>query len=95
MTTTPQEPLEDPDIVPSGDPDLSPDPVAPGTDPETTPSSEPPQELWGVLEIRSVAPLGRTAQSLGARRRRVSSSTAAARSSPWMLLRTTRVTPAS
>ena len=45
MTTTPQEPLEDPDIVPSGDPDLSPDPVAPGTDPETTPSSEPPQEL--------------------------------------------------
>jgi hypothetical protein len=48
MTTTPNEPLEDPEITPSGDPDASPEPVnpvAPGEEPETDPSSEPPSEL--------------------------------------------------
>lgn len=46
MTTTPDEPLEDPAITPSGDPDASPepvDPVGPGSDPETPPEHEPPQ----------------------------------------------------
>jgi hypothetical protein len=48
MTTTPNEPVEDPDVTPSGDPDASPEPVSPDpaeTDPDTTPSSEPPDEL--------------------------------------------------
>ncbi|HEX3930481.1 MAG TPA: hypothetical protein VHW64_07250 [Nocardioides sp.] len=38
MTTTPQEPVGDPALTPSGEPDEAPlDPVAPGqpTDPET------------------------------------------------------------
>jgi hypothetical protein len=33
MTTTPDEPFEDPDVTPSGDPDASPEPVGPGADP--------------------------------------------------------------
>ena len=48
MTTTPQEPLDDPDITPSGNPDGPEpivDPVAPGSDPDTAPNSEPPDEL--------------------------------------------------
>jgi len=34
MTTTPNEPVQDPDVVPSGDPNTNPiDPVSPGEDP--------------------------------------------------------------
>ena len=34
MTTTPNEPVQDPDVVPSGDPNANPiDPVSPGEDP--------------------------------------------------------------
>jgi hypothetical protein len=29
MTTTPREPLEDPDVTPSGDPGAAPEPVGP------------------------------------------------------------------
>jgi hypothetical protein len=43
MSTTPDEPVEDPDVTPSGDPDASPEPVTP--DPDTAPNSEPPDEL--------------------------------------------------
>jgi hypothetical protein len=48
MTTTPQEPLSDPEIVPSGEPnDPVIDPAAPGepdteSDPQTDPASEGP-----------------------------------------------------
>jgi hypothetical protein len=44
MTTTPQEPFEDPDIVPSGDPASNP-PITPDpdTDPEDVPSGPPPE----------------------------------------------------
>jgi hypothetical protein len=40
MTTTPNEPLEDPDVVPSGDPGVRPneDPDVPG--PDVSPVSE-------------------------------------------------------
>jgi hypothetical protein len=46
MTTTPNEPVEDPDVVPSGaperpgtgpDPDTEPDPGAPPPEPEVRP----------------------------------------------------------
>ncbi len=44
MTTTPNEPLEDPDVVPSGDPAgparPGPDP-GPGPDPDVPPPTEP------------------------------------------------------
>ena len=40
MTTTPQEPLEDPAVTPSGDPDASPEPVNPEPDPDTQPPGE-------------------------------------------------------
>jgi hypothetical protein len=40
MTTAPLEPLEDPDIAPTPDPEPMPDPVAPGEDPEP-PTTEP------------------------------------------------------
>jgi hypothetical protein len=39
MTTTPQEPLEDPEVTPSGDPDASPEPVSP--DPDAIPDADP------------------------------------------------------
>jgi hypothetical protein len=41
MTTTPNEPTEDPDVVPSGDPGIKPgeDPGTPGR-PETDPETE-------------------------------------------------------
>jgi hypothetical protein len=53
MSTTPHEPLEDPDVTPSGDPDASPEPVGPGADPDTSPNSEPPSELRaGQVHIR-------------------------------------------
>ncbi len=37
MTTTPQEPLGDPDVVPSGDPAENPD-VGPGAEPAPEPT---------------------------------------------------------
>jgi hypothetical protein len=38
MTTTPNEPLADPDVVPSGDPEPDADPdLPPPTEPEVTP----------------------------------------------------------
>ena len=40
MTTTPQEPADDPDVVPSGDTDITPDPDA---DPEEVPGEPPPE----------------------------------------------------
>ncbi|MBS2940379.1 hypothetical protein KDN32_21795 [Nocardioides sp. J2M5] len=40
MVTTPQEPLPEPDVVPSGDPDVN--PVEPGKTPEPPmPETEP------------------------------------------------------
>ena len=42
MTTTPNEPVEDPQVVPSGDPVI--DPIGPDTpqeDPQTRPNVEP------------------------------------------------------
>ena len=52
MTTTPQEPLPDPDVVPSGDPDPIPteplpEQTSPGEDPGVAPGDpeiEPPQD---------------------------------------------------
>ncbi|WP_204163733.1 hypothetical protein [Nocardioides solisilvae] len=43
MTTTPLEPQPDPEVVPSGDPAITPDPGAPmpGEDPGTIP--DPPE----------------------------------------------------
>ena len=43
MTTTPYEPQEDPDIVPSGDP-ISPDRPGPAPDPGPDPDLPPPTE---------------------------------------------------
>ncbi len=44
MTTTPNEPVQDPDIVPSSDPNENPiNPVAPGEDPGD-PGAEPETE---------------------------------------------------
>jgi hypothetical protein len=41
MTTTPQEPSPDPDVVPSGDPDpISTPPPQPGEDPGVAPAPE-------------------------------------------------------
>ena len=37
MTTTPQEPGENPEVVPSGDPDLEPIETDPDADPDTEP----------------------------------------------------------
>jgi hypothetical protein len=54
MTTTPQEPLPDPEIVPSGDPsDPINDPTAPEepdtqSDPQTNPDDEGPDASQGV-----------------------------------------------
>jgi hypothetical protein len=42
MTTTPQEPAEDPDLVPSGDPTINPD-VTPDVDPGQDEPSEHPE----------------------------------------------------
>jgi hypothetical protein len=42
MTTTPQEPDENPDVVPSGDPTADPD-VSPGPDPDTEDAPDPGQ----------------------------------------------------
>ena len=41
MTTTPQEPEPDPDVVPSGDPDPIPTP-----DPDVNPPQDPLPEGW-------------------------------------------------
>lgn len=46
MTTTPQEPAPEPEVVPSGDPDPistpQPEPgVGPGSTPEPTPDAQP------------------------------------------------------
>lgn len=43
MTTTPQEPAEDPEVVPSGDPD----PIQPGQTPEpgSDPTTSPDPEI--------------------------------------------------
>lgn len=43
MTTTPQEPAPDPEVVPSGDPDpiSNPEPAAPGEDPGAVPEPTP------------------------------------------------------
>jgi hypothetical protein len=38
MTTTPQEPAPDPDVVPSGDPNTNPVPVE---DPDANPETDP------------------------------------------------------
>jgi hypothetical protein len=43
MTTTPQEPGSDPDVVPSGDPATNPVPTEPST-PETKPIEPEPIE---------------------------------------------------
>jgi hypothetical protein len=42
MTTTPQEPMADPDINPNADPDASPDTTNPVPDTETSPDSDTP-----------------------------------------------------
>jgi serine protease autotransporter len=39
MTTTPNEPVEDPQVVPSGDP--PPNPITPGERPDTDPDPDP------------------------------------------------------
>jgi hypothetical protein len=52
MTTTPDEPLEDPHVTPSGNPD-APEPVSPDPDaspvqdpdPDASPNAQPPGEL--------------------------------------------------
>jgi len=42
MTTTPNEPVEDPEVVPSGDPDIDPaQPDRPEGDPDTEPLVDP------------------------------------------------------
>ena len=42
MTTTPSEPVEDPEVVPSGDPDIDPaQPDRPEGDPDTDPLIDP------------------------------------------------------
>lgn len=42
MTTTPQEPGQDPDVVPSGDPDpMIPTEPQPGQDPHEDPQTQP------------------------------------------------------
>jgi hypothetical protein len=45
MTTTPNEPLENPEVVPSGDPSVQPDenPGAPGQGPDGLPEWDPEQ----------------------------------------------------
>lgn len=50
MTTTPEEPVDDPEVVPSGDPSIVPDeerpepePLQPGEDPGPYPD-DPPTE---------------------------------------------------
>ena len=54
MTTTPNEPIADPEVTPGSDPDASPhpvgpgaepEPVGPGADPDTTPDTQPQTEL--------------------------------------------------
>ena len=40
MTTTPYEPVEDPDVVPSGEP-VAPDGPSPDPDPDLPPQTEP------------------------------------------------------
>ncbi|MGA8255750.1 MAG: hypothetical protein WB767_04165 [Nocardioides sp.] len=48
MTTTPEEPLEDPELTPSGDPDPSPGPATPEP---SRPGPDPTPTLPEELEV--------------------------------------------
>lgn len=45
MTTTPEEPLPDPEVVPSGDPDINDPDIDPGQDPNLDPQTKPAPDL--------------------------------------------------